>query len=486
MISVDSWRRFRQLEACEELLDEATALLHESWPLLEPQDEAIYGMALAMQSFFLSCNAQPNTVQDLEHPFCLYGAVSALWVTARHGALGGLQHAKFLLGDVFRLALDFMEGSAWPISSLHILANEATTAFRLPTELPSRLEAVGSEKGKRSKRVSVWELGVHASLSAEPLHMWARLLDRQLLHRNLIRDQYPEWLPDRCATLYRHKNLRCDLVEDEVSELFRRRIPQSARSKEPIEDLQGLAREFRAAVRGRLKGVDLFLCTIATCRQEFLTRHVPEAYLCLVFEPLELPIVGYFGHPLLFMVPLASPEPREAFWASFTSMARSRGVAFAVSDPFLQMQFEYQVGSLGRLKAIRTHALYTNVVHVAGGEEVLVLDRPHESVLMCLLQRAMGPTEVWRTQEGRLRAAESPEYPYRFITSSLELRFLFKVSSGSLTDKTFKSFARFRAVVLWPYDMDLITFYEFYSMNMPLFMPNHPSKYLFHQERMRM
>lgn len=32
-----------------------------------------------------------------------------------------------------------------------------------------------------------------------------------------------------------------------------------------------------------------------------------------------------------------------------------------------------------------------------------------------------------------------------------------------MTDKTFSSFAQFRAVVLWPYDMDLITFYEFYG-----------------------
>ena len=27
-------------------------------------------------------------------------------------------------------------------------------------------------------------------------------------------------------------------------------------------------------------------------------------------------------------------------------------------------------------------------------------------------------------------------------------------------DKRFSTFAQFRAVVLWPYDMDLITFYE--------------------------
>ena len=155
---------------------------------------------------------------------------------------------------------------------------------------------------------------------------------------------------------------------------------------------------------------------------------------------------------------------------------RTRSVEFAVSDPFLQMQYEYQIGS-PRLLAIRTHALYTGATHVPQhSDEILVLDRPHESVLMCLLRRSMAEgmlesvsSEDWPTAEGRLRAAISPDFPYRFVTRAL-------------TDKQFRSFAQFRAVVLWPYDMDLITFYEFYSMNMPIFMPSQLPKYLFQQD----
>ena len=60
-----------------------------------------------------------------------------------------------------------------------------------------------------------------------------------------------------------------------------------------------------------------------------------------------------------------------------------------MSDPFLQMQYEYQIGA-PRLPAIRTHALYTGATHFPSrSDEVLVLDRPHESVLMCLLRRSM-------------------------------------------------------------------------------------------------
>lgn len=91
-------------------------------------------MSVAMQSFFLSCN-RPGT--ELK-PFCLYGVVAALWVVARHGhhEKSLLAHAKFLLGDVFRSALDFMEGSAWPVDSIDIWANDlGRTEFRLPPQL---------------------------------------------------------------------------------------------------------------------------------------------------------------------------------------------------------------------------------------------------------------------------------------------------------------------------------------------------------------
>ena len=43
-------------------------------------------------------------------------------------------------------------------------------------------------------RINVWEVGVHASLSAEPLQMWSRFVPRaEFVHRNLIQDKYPLW-----------------------------------------------------------------------------------------------------------------------------------------------------------------------------------------------------------------------------------------------------------------------------------------------------
>ncbi|CAJ1381178.1 unnamed protein product [Effrenium voratum] len=427
-----------------ELAQLAEELLQEHWPALQPDEGAIYGMAPAMQSFFGACNAPPEAEVEA---FCLYGAVSALWVSARHvptdreqrDAL--LRHGAFLLGEAMRSTLDFMEGSGWPIDSLDILANLGRPNFRLPPELRTsyRLEPPAKATAPSlSSQLRVWEIGVHASLSAEPLQMWSRVLAKDLQHRNLIRDQYPKWLPDKCATLYQHPNLHCDNVQDDLTQLFRERIPHSAVSNEPVEDMTSFAADFVNLAASRLREVDVFLCTIA--------------YLCLLVEALDVPTLGYFGHPLLFMVP-DDHVVRESFWAKFMGMARSRTVAFAVSDPFLQMQYEYQVGS-PRLPAIRSHALYTRASYVPSRNEVLVLDRPHESVLMCLLQRSLGSRQgSWPTLEGRLRAAGSEEYPFGFTTRSL-------------TDKQFSTFAQFKAVVLWAYDMDLITFYEFYSMSL--------------------
>merc|ERR1719247_321471 len=97
-------------------------------------------------------------------------------------------------------------------------------------------------KNRPTAQLLVWELGVHASLSAEPLHMWARSLPGfDILHRNLVQDQYPEWLPDKCKTLYSHSRLTCDTLRDEVTQVFQRHIPKSATSNEPITTLDEFA-----------------------------------------------------------------------------------------------------------------------------------------------------------------------------------------------------------------------------------------------------
>eukprot|EP00929_Paragymnodinium_shiwhaense_P006773 TRINITY_DN110732_c0_g1_i1.p1 TRINITY_DN110732_c0_g1~~TRINITY_DN110732_c0_g1_i1.p1 ORF type:complete len:632 (-),score=93.15 TRINITY_DN110732_c0_g1_i1:41-1936(-) len=467
----------------EELYTLAEHLLQKHGEALAPQQDVAYGMSAGMMSLFGACNAQDHA--DAPRPFCLYGAICAFWLLARFGhpdREGLLRHAEFLLGVTMRFSLDFMESSGWPISSVDILANlqRPKEHFRLPGDLrqdygdvlrPVPHESFWEDRQVPSGvrrvpvQITVWELGVHASLSAEPLTMWARFIPKaHFKHRNLIQDQYPPWLPNKCETLYWHEKLKCDTLEDDITALFRRRMPLSATSKDPVPDIDGFATEFKAVAGQRLAQVDAFLCTVA--------------YLCLLVADLNLPVLGYFGHPLLFMVP-RTDEERRRYWPRFVEMAKLDSVGFAVSDAFLQMQYDYQVGA-PRLPAIRTHALYTGATYMPmRPDEILVMDRPHESMLMCLTRRLLpkladepaDSLSSWPTADGRLREASRPGYPYRFITRQL-------------TDRKFSTFAQFRAVVLWPYDMDLITFYEFYSMNMPIFMPSHLSKYIFQQDHM--
>jgi hypothetical protein len=45
--------------------------------------------------------------------------------------------------------------------------------------------------------------------------------------------------------LYGHPKLTCDDVEDDITELFRERIPHSATSKDPVQEMGSLASEFQ-------------------------------------------------------------------------------------------------------------------------------------------------------------------------------------------------------------------------------------------------
>merc|ERR1711957_693201 len=62
-----------------------------------------------------------------------------------------------------------------------------------------------------------------------------------------------------------------------------------------------------------------------------------------------------------------------------------------------------------------------------------------------------------------------------FMPAGFPLKFFGKVD----TDRTYKTFSTFSAVVLFPHDIALMTFYEFYAMGMPMFLPSHLSKYIF-------
>eukprot|EP00392_Amoebophrya_sp_AT5.2_P015177 g15376.t1 len=380
------------------LVEAASAMLAtEDFGKLQPDPGGYMGYAPAMQAFLNACNQQeqstppggssgagttslavpsPTSSSSTSRRVCLYGVVSALWVLAyaQWGSVDAdrmLEHAKFLLGSHTRYCLDFIDATHWTVSSLDIMAQKSGAAsaktestpaggskngagglvapaapFRNPVTLPPvmvparpiELDRQQPPESETSKPLVVWEIGVHASLSAEPLNLWASFVTGKFQFANLIEDQYPAWLPDKWTTLYgehfdRERNVDAGPAVRALQELFRAHIPHSASSKDPVPEYAALQSSFREIMRAVEAGdvaaqkPDILLCTI------LVLCFLPE-------QEASFGVIGYFGHPMLFMV---SEAQRADVFRQFRELHDGRGkFAFSVSDPFLQMQYEYQ------------------------------------------------------------------------------------------------------------------------------------------------
>ena len=194
--------------------------------------------------------------------------------------------------------------------------------------------------------------------------------------------------------------------------------------------------------------------------------------LCYLFSGLPVKLVGYFGHPLLFMV-------EEGDRSLILEFFRSSQTQFVVSDPFLSMQYAYVLGY--EVPFVRTLAYYVK----GGGEgrasskkstEILVWDRPHEVVHMCSLQLAL--EEVLPP----LRCQPEDFDLLMSVAAAEGIRF---VSKSSLADRSYSAFAKFAAILLIPYDMDLVVFFEMVQMGMPILIPDSLDKYMFFQGHLR-
>ena len=132
----------------------------------------------------------------------------------------------------------------------------------------------------------------------------------------------------------------------------------------------------------------------------------------------------------------------------FIDMA-SMPTSFFVSNNRLHSeQLAWQSGV--RLHVLQTVADYLKETYSPQRLGDILVPEPREAcVLHCLI-----------------RAFKPANYPFNFF-------------SKADTDRTIRTFVTFRAIVLFPHDFALMTFYEFYAMGVPLFMPSHLSKYLF-------
>ena len=470
----------------DSLYESARSIVNQFSPYTDytnPSDE--YSIPVLAQ-FVRTCNTAPANFTAGD---CLYGLVNALWVVAfASNNMAPLHTALAILGERTRRNLDFIESSDWPIRTVdivHILddpsrpilplivPNRSPLSIRTPMEhsfAGSRRDTVPSNN---HTHLTVWEVGVHASLTAEVITMLTVTRPHMtVIHRRLIQDQYPRILTEDtdviCSQMYAVIGI-CDTVNDTLTAFFRERIPWSAFSSDPIPDISALRLAFQAIlVKNDIVLPDIVVCTIPA--------------LCLLFAGLYVKVVGYFGHPLLFMTSVADADAVVDFF-----QAKSNQHTFVVTDPFLAMQYQYTLGG-SPVPFVRTLGLYTGV-RWTGGEytDILVWDRPHDVALMCALQAVLteyceghpvsthirSEASIVRTGGVVRRTAQDQRFPYRFVSKS------------ALAEKTYLEFSKFAAVVLFPYDMDLVAFYEFTSMGIPILIPSSAEKYLFSQGHMK-
>jgi len=381
-----------------------------------------------------------------ESAYCLYGHVAALAYLARYAASGAMRHdltraALRLLH--WNLCLDFLESSSWGFSLLDLWDNAngfvypSVTLFIQTLEFgPGVAPPDGSPRpaGEEEPRLgpgekpsfTIFELGTHRALSNEPLSMFRRLLpDYEVVHWNFMKpyegraEVYNHPFPRSCSP-------NCRDQQDSVPYTF------------PVFDgLDESKHGFQLFIRPLLrkpavKRASVFLCT-------------NPIYLCDVFTGFNRTVVGYFGLPLLYMVP---KEKWDAWIRTFVSIASSPDSIFVANNALLSQQILWQSGLL--LGSVRPEALYLEHAYNPTRLRDILVPEPREACVLNCMLRALMP-------EG----------------------FGFSLFAKKDTDRTFRTFSTFRAVVIFPHDVALMSFYEFYSMAMPLFLPAHLSKYIF-------
>lgn len=409
------------------------------------------------QEFFHYLCGGEDSQWPLPDGFCLFGFVGALFVRGRHMMLsddpemqktaeGDFQYATTVLGK--EGSMDFLDSSPWPLSILDIYLNINETDFisygqyarTKPVPPPiAPLESLHWRSPKTGSRVvalstmdvtTIAVVGSHATLSLEPVDILRRFaLDVKL--NPVFFGLEPRW----CEILG-----MCNHGTAALGQLFK------DCEKDPHAFPWALMTEQITAIYhgdAGLNNAALLLCTepLAGC---MMIRQVAEARGRL------LPLLGYLGVALLNGCP---PADVPMFWRSFSSLmlgdgsdGRPESVVLSVNNLILSEQIFFQSGV--RAPYVRAHGLYTDITYVPlRQKEFLVWRAPLflYTTSRCTLARFLQGT---------------PDYPinFRWVEDDESI--------------PYQDVAQYKAVVLFPWDHALMTFYELYSAGMPLLLPS--------------
>jgi len=207
---------------------------------------------------------------------------------------------------------------------------------------------------------------------------------------------------------------------------------------------------------------------------------------CLLLQKLfrqkdrRLPVIGYLGVALLNSVP---PFDVKRFWNLLDDRKPFEDTVLYVNNRILREQIYYQSGI--RAPYVRAHGLYTNSVWTRQMDAVLFWRAPLYvyPTLRCALWKFLEQMKNGVPKDELIFPSDSsvasdsstetisPTNPLPTDESTKEdypftLRFLDEGESMK-----YEVVAQYRSIILLPWDHALLTFYELYSMGMPLFLP---------------
>ncbi|KAF4692568.1 hypothetical protein FOZ60_013052 [Perkinsus olseni] len=391
-----------------------------------------------------------------EDDFCLYGYMAALFIRARHlMASDNTEHREIAQRDLQyivvmcgkELSLDYLKSSTWGLDIMDVMINLEETQFMTyqeyvrthPIDPPMGPQEYHPREVSESAALSAAEfkvavMGTHGSLSREPVDQLQRLLSMVEPSARISARYYG--LEDRwCAV----DGSLCqgDGAGKRLAALFKEV------EKDPWKHTwQSMEGEVAKAYREDpfLCAADLLVCTepLSGC---LMGLKMSEEICGRVTM-----MVGYFGVALLNLGP---PNDINTLWDYFDRYMSSDRVLAAANNPILAEQIYYQTGH--RWPTVRPHGLYTEATYTPIRKAVLVW----RSILYiydtfeCILAQFL--------EEAR----EVPEIEVS------EFEFLKEGQTMSYAEAS-----RYKAVVLLPWDHAQMTFYELYSMEIPIFIPS--------------
>eukprot|EP00929_Paragymnodinium_shiwhaense_P071072 TRINITY_DN36104_c0_g1_i1.p1 TRINITY_DN36104_c0_g1~~TRINITY_DN36104_c0_g1_i1.p1 ORF type:complete len:744 (+),score=161.80 TRINITY_DN36104_c0_g1_i1:90-2321(+) len=474
------------------VLDEQLVVVAQALASTFEEESAAGGAGLAggVEKFY------QDICKEAASSFCLYGAVNAFFVVAadmhrqsaseemvasgggaaaaaaaslRSQAQSYLNTASRILG--LQKCLDFMESSSWPVKSHDLLANvnrSAQTMFALavaggstvPTAyVPIAGSSLDGWPAQRlasalartvdcpSGKVGILAVGTHPTLTLEAVTMIRQFGfsagDKQAeLLRTLGVVYKCSVFPAMCGSG------AASSMPDPIAELigpFEAPPPYEMYTMSRLREvLEQVGREIMSGVHtppdAGVRVPGMLVCTS------------PFVVCALLQQATKLPLLGYLGLPMIWKRPtdhFDRPEARAEFWNLLKALGQEKRVVLVTNNPLLSEQIAFQSGML--LPTIRVHALFTQAVYMpAQQDKALLVSRTKF---------------YWVTMGCALKHFTPVDYPVKFVVLNSDSKM------------PFKELASHRAAVLVPWEHALMAFFEFYSMGVPLLLPDTPWAY---------